>query len=250
MPWVLEKDGKTFIVKNKETGRIAGHHKTREKAVAQMRLLYMLKNKHVLKGDGIHKNDEIYLETSIESYLPPNQRQNIDTYIYDRELSNDNIAVYYSPTKNDLIIAHRGTHDKHDVLEDAKIISGNFEKSERLKKTFKQVENILKYYPTATVTNTGHSLASRISQYIGLMLPLNKSKVVGFNSGTAPIDIRKNLINIVKCYLFNTDECKKYKNQTLYTTLIDPISILSVITPSKVKIVKPTKLNPHSLSNF
>lgn len=40
MPYEIVKSGDKWLVKNKETGKIKGRHTSREKAVAQMRLLY------------------------------------------------------------------------------------------------------------------------------------------------------------------------------------------------------------------
>lgn len=42
MPYKIEKQGRKFVVINKDTGKIKGTHDTKEKAVAQLRLLYAI----------------------------------------------------------------------------------------------------------------------------------------------------------------------------------------------------------------
>ena len=44
MPYSVNKQGKKWTVRNTETGDVKGTHATREKAVKQMRLLYMVKH--------------------------------------------------------------------------------------------------------------------------------------------------------------------------------------------------------------
>lgn len=39
MPYSIKKQGKLFVTYNKDTGHAAGHHVTKAKANAQMRLL-------------------------------------------------------------------------------------------------------------------------------------------------------------------------------------------------------------------
>lgn len=40
MPYKIVKRGKKYVVINKETGKVKGTHSSKEKALAQMRLLY------------------------------------------------------------------------------------------------------------------------------------------------------------------------------------------------------------------
>ena len=44
MPYAIRKQGKRWITYNKDTGESKGAHSSREKAMAQMRLLYMVKH--------------------------------------------------------------------------------------------------------------------------------------------------------------------------------------------------------------
>ena len=40
MPWIISKEGSKWLVKNKETGRVAGTHPSKENATKQLRALY------------------------------------------------------------------------------------------------------------------------------------------------------------------------------------------------------------------
>jgi hypothetical protein len=42
MPYQIKSNGKNFQVVNKDTGKVKGTHASKEKAVKQMRLLYMV----------------------------------------------------------------------------------------------------------------------------------------------------------------------------------------------------------------
>ena len=43
VPYAVRKDGERWITYNKDTGETKGKHSSREKAMSQMRLLYMVK---------------------------------------------------------------------------------------------------------------------------------------------------------------------------------------------------------------
>jgi hypothetical protein len=202
-------------------------------------------------GSGvIPKDDGIYLLLSQEAYRPKNERKElIDGYIYDKDLSSERTAVYVKDGST--IISHRGTvpTDVSDLKQDALILTGDFHKSDRLKKSLSQVETAMKKYPKNIISNTGHSLGGRVASEIGRLLPVRDSKVVAFNIGSSPRDVTKNVYESTKCKLSNDDLCKKLKNQTLYTTGVDPISINS-LSQIGSKVSKPTTANVHSLKNF
>jgi len=44
MPYKVEKRGSKYVTVNSETGDVKGTHDSKEKAVRQMRLLYMVKS--------------------------------------------------------------------------------------------------------------------------------------------------------------------------------------------------------------
>jgi hypothetical protein len=44
MPYKVVKHGSKYVVINKQTGHIKGTHSSKEKAIKQMRLLYMIES--------------------------------------------------------------------------------------------------------------------------------------------------------------------------------------------------------------
>ncbi len=44
MPWDIKRQGNKWATYNTDTGKVNGLHDTREKAIKQLRLLYMWKN--------------------------------------------------------------------------------------------------------------------------------------------------------------------------------------------------------------
>lgn len=234
-----------YKVINSDTGRVHSRSTTLNKAKAQVRVLESI-------GEGkISSSEEIYLLVSEEAYRKPDQRKpEIKGYIYDPELSDLRTAVYVSP--GNIIISHRGTvpTDTQDLKDDALIVAGHFDKSSRINKGLDIIHKAMKKYPGIKISNTGHSLGGKVAQSIGLLLPVNDSKVIAFNPGSSPLDIAKNLKDLAVCSLSSSDNCKKLKNQTVYATGIDPISISSLLHSGRTSIIKPEKGNVHSLSNF
>lgn len=253
MPFEIIKKNNKFLVVNKDTGALRGTHNTREKAVAQLRLLYYLLNSGKIKGGKLNNQDDIYLELSKQAYIKKNDRSlDVDGYLYDKENSTERTAVYVNPEKESVIIAHRGTvkSSKSDLKQDALILAGLFDQSERLKNSYELVKNVMSKYPLYTISNTGHSLGFSIASEIGKKLPYKHSKVVGFNIGASPVEIASRLKDKAYCTFSNSEHCKKLKNQTSYTTGIDPISLSGLINAGETKLIKPKSFNVHSLSNF
>ena len=202
-------------------------------------------------GGEIPVADKIYLVLSKEAYRPKNQRvSQVDQYVYDTALSTERTAVYAAPN-GEVIVAHRGTDpsDKMDLEADAFIAVGKFDKSNRFKRSLKTIEEVLAKYPGPLV-QTGHSLGGTTALAIAKLLSLRNSKAVVFNPGSSPIDIAKRLKDKGLCAVLNNDMCKKLKNQTVYTTGIDPISISHLVHPGSTKVVRAEVANVHGLANF
>jgi hypothetical protein len=256
MPWhIVHDDPHIWTVRNIETNRILGTHTSYKAALSQLRLLYYLLNKGTIREGGALKDprDEIYLKVSVQSYQPPSKRQHsLDGYKYDSELSTDTEAIYYDSKDKKVIIGHRGTKTAEDLVDDARIIAGNFtSKSPRLANAILKTRQVLQKYPDYTLTSTGHSLGNFVASVIGPLQTYKNSRVVGFNPGASFETFKKNLGDTLKCFLSNSEDCRKLKNQKVYSTGIDPISILGLIHPGKTEIVRAKSyLNPHALSNF
>lgn len=178
-----------------------------------------------------------------------NAPKNIEGYELDEELSKKKTRVYHNPETKKTIVAHRGTSDAKDLKDDLLLTAGilNKKTSSRVKTANKVTNEATKKYGDSEITHTGHSLGGRVSE----LSQKKGQKVETYNGAASPLDVPKNVVNKVKCSVNgNSEECKKLKNRTAYTTGIDPISISNLVNPGKVVIEKPTKLNVHTIDNF
>jgi hypothetical protein len=193
--------------------------------------------------------DEIYLLISEAAYKGKFERPlELAGFGLDPLISTERTAVYVSPAKGKIIIGHRGTvpSDQSDLKQDALIIAGQFDKSDRLKRALRTVEDAVKKYPGLQLENTGHSLGGRVAAEIGKVLG---GRVVTFNMGSSPADIASSLKNKAMCAISNGKLCRNLKMQTHYSTGIDPISFTTALLHGST-LIKPEQINVHSLSNF
>lgn len=276
-----------YRVINLETGSVNAKSTTLQKALAQVRLLnakgYLGHHESIygpeyptLSGSGdfyggltcatgtcccaestikpfgygageIPAADEIYLALSSEAYKIRDGRDpEVKGFVYDRDLSSRYTAVYVGPDR--IIIAARGTvpSDPEDLKADALIVAGQFAKSDRLKKSIKDVEAVVQKYPGKRLEFTGHSLGGKVASELGKAVG---GKVVTFNMGTSPLEIAQSLKDKAICAFSNSENCKRLKQQTHYTTGVDPISFASLFMHGS-KHVKAEKANVHGLANF
>ena len=78
-----------------------------------------------LRGDG-----KLEAKLSDEAYRD-NSRDDVEGYILDRELSNRKTKVYHNPNTNKTVVAHRGTKDSSDLMNDVRVVFGTYDKSKR-----------------------------------------------------------------------------------------------------------------------
>ncbi len=208
--------------------------------------------KKVSLGGAIRNIHDKFLRISDEAYQKQPEREiNIEGYIYNPLLSTPKTAIYINEKDKRIIIGHRGTvpSDLNDLIADAAIMTGTFGFSNRLKESMSTVQNVIHVYPNFRITNTGHSLGGKVASEIGQRLSKDNSRVVAFNIGSTPLDMPKNLLNQTKCIFTNSSQCQKLKNQRIYSTGVDPISISS-LTQVGAKVIRPRRFNVHSLKNF
>jgi hypothetical protein len=240
-------------VRNEITERVLGAHPSYERALRQLRALYV----HVPEArrggllssiKNVPPEDEIYLRLSEESYKPKENRvRELDGYIYDYDLSTKRTAVYVDKLLKTVIIAHRGTVDKSDLVQDGYLVAGLLSLSSRFKNALDIIKNVMLKYPAFSIANTGHSLGGKIAVELGKELPI-ETKVVAFNPGSSITDIGEYALCSANP---STDQCKKLRNQKIYSIAIDPIAITSLIHPGHVAIKKSSlKFNPHTLKNY
>lgn len=260
MPFYINHEPpEVWTVRNKITDRVLGTHSSYDKALAQLRALYV----HVPesqrappKGGGdfefikrIDPKDRVYLDLSSQAYTNKDSRlQRVDDFFYDPLLSTKRTAVYFDPLLQKVIISHRGTVDKSDIVQDAYLVAGLLSKSSRYKNALNIVASVVKKYQGYQIVNTGHSLGGKIAIELGKNLPYNDSKVVAFNPASSLADISE----FAKCGIIPTDSrCKNLKNQKIYSIPFDPTSITYYFHPGDVYFKSKIKgINPHTLRNF
>lgn len=86
---------------------------------------------------------------------------------YDSSLSSKKTAVFVNPKSKAVIVSHRGTKDKSDILPDIKIAFGAERQTKRIKQAKKNVQEVREAYPTYNITNVGHSLGGLIAERVG-----------------------------------------------------------------------------------
>lgn len=178
--------------------------------------------------------DDIDVALNQESYKGKDERKdNVAGYTYDKDLSTKKTLVYNNG--KDTRVVHRGTDPKNigDLASDALLSFGLLNKytSKRIRNAEDVTKKAKEKYNTNTVSHTGHSLGGTV----GATIQKKDEKGEYYNPGTTPLS------------LLST---KKNKNTTNYTTGVDPISVSTLLGRNKTKLVKPTKLNVHSLDNF
>lgn len=199
------------------------------------------------------RQQDISLTLSKEAYKK-NPRESIDGYNIDRSLSNKRTRTYHNPETNQTVIAHRGTKptDMKDLKNDFLIATGMFNKktSSRIRNAGKIAKGAEEKYGS-NISNVGHSLGGTMAQKTGRKLRAENSKVVGYNPGSSPLDIPKNIYNSVKNRINpNSNASIKARNVTTHTTGLDPISMSAMFHPGKTVIKKPRSVNTHSLDNW
>lgn len=119
------------------------------------------------------------------SYLDDDERKNIGGYIYQPEDSYNNIATYYNPKLNKVIIGHRGTSLTKSPLRDLYsdlIIATGLDKTfdPRFNENKRRVMDIMDKYGNAEYLHTGHSLGGSHSKAYGKEFG---HKSINFNTG-------------------------------------------------------------------
>lgn len=180
--------------------------------------------------------DDIDVKLNDEVYKKPDKRNDtIEGFVLDKELSNKRTSVYNNPVNNETRVVHRGTDllSAKDLKDDVLLSVGLLNKhtSQRVKNAHDITVKAKEKYNINKIHHTAHSLGGEVTKSV---MSKNDTGDV-YNPGVSPISILSE---------------KKHKNLNQYTTGIDPISISSLIGKNKVTLVKPKKLNVHSLDNF
>lgn len=158
MPYKIVKirNKDLYKVINTETKKIYSKGSTKENALKQKKLLYLLE-KNKMSGGKIPAKD---LKKIIEASYDKNE-YDINNYDIDEDLSDNRVKVYKNKDNGEIIISHRGSQDARDWIDNAKfVITGNVKNSKTYKyHKKKQQQAINKYGRDKKITTIGHSRA-------------------------------------------------------------------------------------------
>ena len=146
-------------------------------------------------------NDEMLKALLIEQvYQAPTERKTIiQSYILDPDFNFDNLVCYVSESKNDVIIAIRGTASLSDLVTDIKLVMQQLtnlkvmDNSERFTTLHKRVLDITSKYANYNykIRLTGHSLSGFEIMRLEDIEPAKVTNSTAFNAGTPPISFYK-----------------------------------------------------------
>lgn len=155
------------------------------------------------------------------------------------------VKVYRNAEKT--LIAIRGTKPSkvNDLKADVGIFFNRLSQSTVYRNVKAAVDKYIRMGGVLEIT--GHSLGGAITMQLLRDYPDGISKAVAFNPGVSPMSY------FDVCF---TSKCKRGKaalrrKLTIWTTGIDPISILSLLRhPENVSISAPRNLDVHGIANF
>lgn len=136
----------------------------------------------------------LHRQASRDAYLAPANRQDIGAFKYDKDLSNEETAIYHNDATQETLVAHRGSVTAEDwLISDVGIASGTQLNTPRFKRSLDLVQQAHDKYGFDVITS-GHSLAGNLvyatTYTYGQTGWLKEG--VAFNAGTSPISPYKN----------------------------------------------------------
>lgn len=185
------------------------------------------------------------VKINIESYKEPDDRKNIKPYIYLREFSHRDVAVYIDKTFKVIVFSYKGTDfsNIYDLLADIQIAIPSFKVSPRYYNMKNHFKNTMKNFKDWQVILTGHSLGSHTATsllgYCDETQGKDDCRFITFNRGTSPLE-------------YFTSSPIDHKRRNNYHIEGDWLSRPFLKDPKTKHTVykKLSKQNPHSLINF
>lgn len=158
MPYKIRKirNKGLYKVYNTETNKIYSKGTTKENAIKQKKLLYLLEQNKLTGGKMPVKDIKKIIEASYDK-----KEYDINNYDIDEDLSDERVKVYKNKDNGEIIISHRGSQNTKDWLDNAKFLfKGDVKNSSTYKyHKKKQQEAINKYGRDQKITTIGHSRA-------------------------------------------------------------------------------------------
>lgn len=141
------------------------------------------------------------------------------------------LSAYKDVRKKKIYVAHRGTKEKRDLSADLAVAAGAERYHPRFQRATKKVKLIQEENPDYELVQTGHSLGGALAQHVGKRT--KSSRVVTFNKGAGLGSLFR----------------ERSRNQTDYTNVFDPVSILSLRQTGgkSKKQLKVSGKSPHDI---
>jgi hypothetical protein len=164
------------------------------------------------------------------AYEDPSNRSNVGGYRYLPEYSDTENAVYVN-NSGDILFSVRGTANANDAATTwVPIAFSTLKTTDRYKRDIELAERVMKQYPNANITFTGHSMGGSIATLLGGRYSAN---VVAFNPGVG-------LLN-------ETDGSPN--SMITYKTYGDPVSNARSETGTTYYLTS-SSLNKHSIDSM
>jgi len=148
------KNEPLYKVINTETKKIYSKGSTKENALKQKKLLYLLERNKMTGGKIPAKDLQQLLAASYDD-----KEYDINNYDIDEDLSDNRVKVYKNKDNGEIIISHRGSANARDWIDNAKFaLTGDIKNSKTYKyHKKKQQQAINKYGRDQKITTIGHS---------------------------------------------------------------------------------------------
>ncbi|MEY2703550.1 MAG: hypothetical protein RLY43_2189 [Bacteroidota bacterium] len=174
-------------------------------------------------------------------YQPSDKRSAFtpDGYRIDTALSNKRTVTLVDDTNKKVIQGFRGTQSKNDIKDDILMGMGLNRYTKSYKQAYDSTLKAQNKYKGYDTTLTGHSLGAKRSLDIGNRLNL---KTVAYDAPGSVWDLSW------KNALYNT--VRPNKNNKLYMTAGDPVSLGSYFSSGKKKVSLPKGKNVHTIDNY
>ncbi len=153
--------------------------------------IYVWKKTNKLKGGEI-RSDKVKILTQ-SSYKKNKDIKDLKNHKLDRQLSTNEVKVWFNKNKNEVYVSNRGTQPTaKDWLNNLSYVVGNYNNTQRYKNAKDIQMKVKAKYPNSKITNLGHSQGAIITK------KLNKEgltdEIINTNPATLYSD-RKNKSN-------------------------------------------------------
>ena len=161
-----------------------------------------------------------------------------DNYHIVPHLSSATELVIHNPVAKEVVLAFRGTAELGDLKSDLRIAVGHH-RIRGFAEDASMVRTVQRLFPNYALVLTGHSLGGQRALSLGRRLP--DAEVHAFNPGAGMFDPVAGVANLVSSL---------QSEATIYSTVLDPLSLASLVGVEQKVYVRPTLSDPHSVDNF